>query len=222
MREAYAETLGGILSKVRHKLSQDLEARLNAALEKRNYLAHHFWFDQVHMLSSSEGAHALVKQLAETTAEFESINEELERIVRTDLRCFGVTDDVLADMFVEVSRGPMEPLPTQRRPKKEELVIAVYDAPVRGGGTTLIFETEDHALWQLCDVGLSWTRHGQIGADWRPADPFRDLLPARIRPRPASTAPWEYDIAFGPKATLIVHLAPDKKNFTYRVRRKDR
>lgn len=222
MREAYAETLGGILSKVRHKLSQDLEAQLNAALEKRNYLAHHFWFEQVHMLSSAEGAHALVEQLAEATAEFESINRELERIVRADLRRFGVTAEMVADMFVEVSRQPMEPLPSQRRPKKEELVIAIYEVLISGGGTTLIFETDDHALWQLCDVGLGWTRYEQVGADWRSAEPFRDLLPARIRPRPASTAPWEYDIAFGPKATLIVRLAPDRKNFTYRLRRKDR
>jgi len=94
--------------------------------------------------------------------------------------------------------------------------------PISGGGTTLIFETDDHALWQLCDVGLGWTRYEQVGADWRSAEPFRDLLPARIRPRPGSTAPWEYDIVFGPKATLIVRLAPDRKNFTYRLRRKDR
>jgi hypothetical protein len=222
LREAYAETLGGIINKVRHKLSEDLERRLNAAWEKRNYLAHHFWFEQVHMLSSAEGARTLVEQLAEGTSDFERINEELERMVRADLRRFGVTDERLANMFVEFSHRPMEPLPTQRRPKKEEVVIAVYDVPIPGGGTTLVFETDDHVLWQLSDVGLGWTRYEQVGAAWRQAEPFRGLLPARIRPRPVSTLPWEYDIPFGSRATLIVRLAPDKKDFTYRVKRKDR
>jgi hypothetical protein len=222
MREAYAETLGGILNKVRNALSEDLESRLDAALEKRNYLAHHFWFDQVHMLSLAEGARALVEQLAETTAEFERINKELERLGRADLCRFGITDETFANMLVAASRDPMAPLPTQRQLKKEELIIAVYDAPMPGGGATLIFETDDHAMWQLCDVGLGWSRFEQVGDGWREAEPFRDLLPARIRPRPESAAPWEYDIAFGPRAALIVRLAPDSRNFTYRIRRKDR
>ncbi len=219
MREAYAETLGGILNKVRHALSADLETRLGWALEKRNYLAHHFWFDEVHQLSTAEGAHELAEQLAEIIAKFDSINEELDRIVRADLQRRGITDETLAKMFEDVSRSPMEPLPMQRKPKKQEVVIAVYEIDIPGRGTTLVFETDDHALWELCDVGLGWSKHAGVENGWRAAEPFRDLLPARISPRPETTAPWDYDIALGSKAMLIVRLAPDKKNFTYRVKR---
>jgi hypothetical protein len=150
---------------VRNKLSEDLERRLNAALEKRNYLAHHFWLEEVHLLSSAEGARAPVEQLAEAVREFDSVNAELERIARADLRRFGITDELIANMFAEASQKPMDPLPVQRRPRKEELVIAIYDVPSAGGGTTLVFETDDHALWQLCDVGLGWARYEQVSPD---------------------------------------------------------
>jgi len=220
MREAYSETLGGIFGKVRHALSDELASRLASAVEKRNYLAHHFWFEQVHMLSSAEGAAALVEQLARTVAEFDQINVEIERLARADLHRRGITDEMLEKSFAEVSREPMEPLPTQRRLKKEETVIAVYDVAMSDGGTTLVFETDDQALWQLFDVGLGWSKYDEIGKDWRHAAPFRDVVPARVRPRPEAKAPWEYDIPFGPKATLIVGLSPDKKRFTYRLKRK--
>jgi hypothetical protein len=75
MREAYAETLGGVLNRVRNALSKDLESQLLIAVEKRNYLAHRFWFEKVHMLSSAEGAHAVVEQLAEAIALFDHINK---------------------------------------------------------------------------------------------------------------------------------------------------
>jgi hypothetical protein len=222
MREAYAETFGGIFNKVRDALSDELATRLSVAVERRNYLAHHFWFEQAYMLTSAEGAHALVEQLAETVAEFEQINAQIERVTRADLRRIGITDATFDQWFAEVSRVPMEPLPTQRRLKKEEIVIAVYELPVSEGGIRLIFETDDHVLWELCDVGLGWSRHREIGRDWRVAERFRDLLPARVRPRPESTTPWEYEIPFGPKATLVVGLAPDKKKFVYRLKRKVR
>ena len=220
MREAFAETLGGILNRVRDALSEDLESRLRVAVEKRNYLAHHFWFDQIHMLSSAEGAQALVGQLAEAVADFDHTNKELERLSLADIRRFGVTDEAFARMLVESSQEPMDPLPMQRRLKKEELVIAAYDVPVADGVRTLIFETDDHALWELCDVGLGWSRYEQVQQDWRRAEPFRDLLPARIRPRPESATPWAYEIHFGSRATMIVNLAPDGGNLTCRIKRK--
>lgn len=222
MREAYAETFGGIFNKVRYALQDELAATLGKAVERRNYLAHQFWFEQVHMLSSAEGAHALVVQLAESTAEFERINSEVERLTRADLYRLGITGDTLEGMLAEASQEPMEPLPTQRRLKKEELVVAVYDVPITGGGMTLVFETDDHALWQLCDVGLGWSRYQTVSSEWHQAEPFQDILPARVTPRPKTTAAWQYDIPFGPETTLVVRLAENKRNFIYRLKRKDR
>jgi hypothetical protein len=220
-REAYAETFGGILNRVADVLSKDLEQRLRIVLEKRNYLAHHFWFEKVHLLYTAEGVLDLVKQLEAITNEFELVNEELEVLTRADLLRFGVTAEVLEGMLVLASKEAMEPLPTQRRLKKVETVIAAYEAPLPNNGKILIFETDDHALWQLCEVGLGWSCYEQVEQTWRPVEQFKTLLPTRIRPRPESTAPWQYEIDFGVSATLVVRLAADGRNSIYRIRRKN-
>ncbi len=117
---------------------------------------------------------------------------------------------------------PMEPLPTQRRLKKEKLVVAVYDVPITGGGMTLVLETDDHALWEFCDVGLGWSRYQTVSSEWHQAEPFQDILPARVTPRPKTTSACQYDIPFGPETTLVVRLAENKRNFIYRSKRKVR
>jgi hypothetical protein len=218
LSEAYAKTLGVLVANLSEALPEALVSKLCEAVEKRNYLAHYFWFEQLHLISTSEGAYKLVEQLSAYAEEFHSIDGEIQNLARGCLSRLGITDEMLAETLREASHEPIEPLHQQRRLKKEELVIAIYQVPIPEGGTTLVFETDDHVLWQLCDIGLGWTHFDRVGPDWQEPELFRSILPARVRPRVETAVPWQYDIGIGIKAVLVVRPSHDRNTFNYRLK----
>lgn len=112
-----------------------------------------------------------------------------------------------------------EPLPEVRPLRKRETLVAVYDLAVETGGSHLVFELEDGTLWQLCDVGIGWTRHREVVPDWTTAAAFRGLLPVDVRPRPKTASPWNFDITLGNRGTLVVRRKPGEAFYRCSVRR---
>ena len=95
--------------------------------------------------------------------------------------------------------------------------MAVFDVPAASGRTLLIFQTQDGALWQLCDAGLGWTQYNAVDPGWPSAKKLADLLPAKINPRPPVSAPWRFEIHFGSKASLSVHPGKAPGQVLYKV-----
>src|SRR5882672_7072831 len=52
MANAFSLTLGQLIESLRPWLSAHLLERLGAAARRRNYLAHHFWFEKAHLMFS--------------------------------------------------------------------------------------------------------------------------------------------------------------------------
>ena len=115
----------------------------------------------------------------------------------------------------------MEPLPKTRKPKGEEVVVGVYNAPslTTTGKSVLVFVTDDGIVWQLCDAGLGWSPYDSVDAKWTPVAEFADLLPARIKPRPPVAAPWTFDLVFGKKAKLTVRPGSLPGEVAYSLKR---
>ena len=127
---------------------------------------------------------------------------------------------MLSSELEKVERGEDSPLLNpQRRLKKRETIVTVFEVPTQAGNINLVFRTEDGLLWQLCDAGLGRTAFDGADAAWPESKQFSPLLPATIDPRPKASGPWNYEIEFGAKARLIVRLGQAPGEVVYRLRR---
>jgi len=206
LRTAFETTLGQLLLKLQPILSQALITKLEIAVERRNFLAHRFWFERVHLMTRLRGIETMVKELSDDADLFSLVDAQIEDLTEPLLLRF-VTPELLLAKLHEIQSGKvMDPINPQRKPKKEETIVAVFDIPTRPGLTLLIFQTQDGALWQLCDIGLGWTTYDKIDPSWPAAKKFDGLLPAKINPRPIVRSPWTFEIQFGPKVKLSVRL----------------
>ncbi len=223
--EAHLLTLGQIVPKVVTILPGSLLPRIKEAVEARNHLAHGFWFERVHLAMTSEGTRQLIASLTARTDAFRKLAGEIEACSAPYFERFGITDAMLQEAYNEALAGEdSPPARAKRRPtkKRKELVVAAYIVPCGdAGGSTLVFQTDDDELWQLCDVGLGWTAYGQVARDWRPAGLLEGALPAHINPRPTVEAPWTYEIVFKHGITLLVRPGVGPDQFRYSVRRAD-
>ena len=52
---AYSLTLGQVIKESRYSFPADIQYQLDLALSKRNFLAHHFWFEKNHMMLDRQG-----------------------------------------------------------------------------------------------------------------------------------------------------------------------
>jgi hypothetical protein len=100
-----------------------------------------------------------------------------------------------------------QPIRAQRRLRKLETVVRIWDAAANPGESTLVFETDDGVLWQLCDVGLGWTRYVQPGPDWELNSRLAPHLPSRFNPRPGAPGSWTYEFELSSVARLTVRLS---------------
>ncbi len=91
-------TTMGRMMKSLHAVTQvdnDLEALLNEALEKRNWLVHHFFRDSAVAFMSATGREQMLRDIDQCRELFESADERLGMTVRPLRESAGLTDDVL-------------------------------------------------------------------------------------------------------------------------------
>ena len=139
----------------------------------------------------------LVNELAEDTELFSQLDAEIEKLFRPQHSRVGLTPEILPFVLADALSGKgLEPLNQQRKPKKMETIAAVFDVPLSSGRSHLIFQTDDGAFWQLCDVGLGWTAYYKVDSSWSAAKKFVGLLPVRVNPRPPTSAPWTGRVIF--------------------------
>jgi len=173
-------------------------------------------------MPSADGVEEMIVELDAFTELFETADAEIDKLVEPLNSRIGLTPAMLAECMAEVMRGePLGSLPETRKPKGDEVVVGVYNAPslTTPGKSVLVFVTDDGIVWQLCDAGLGWSAYDSVDAKWTPAAKFADLLPARIKPRPPVAAPWTFDIDFGKKATLTVRPGSRPGEVVYSLKR---
>jgi len=216
--EASKLTLGLIVEKLSPSISSELLLQLQRAVEKRNYLAHAFWFKEIHKLHTSEGTKSVVADLKSYAKEFRCVDVVIEQLVRRQMEKRGISEQQLEACISEVAEVPVEPYWNQRRLRKQEDVIAVYEVPIESGGRVHVFQTADQVIWELCEVGLGYSRFGIPGREWEKSAAFNQLLPALVNPRPPFTVPWNYEIAFGNAAVLQVKGLNKKNQIIFKLR----
>jgi hypothetical protein len=153
---------------------------------------------------------------------FQGLNREVEAIMEPLLAGVGLTAERFAMAFNDIKSGAdaLDPLHQQRLPRKQETVVNVFNAPMVSGQKTLVFQTDDGLLWQLCDGGLGWAPYHEVDPSWPTVPKFAGLLPARINPRPKASTPWTFEIPFGARATLAVYPGKQAGQVIYNLRLK--
>jgi hypothetical protein len=216
---AFSLTLGQVIEKAKDLLPVNLQQRLEVALSKRNYLAHHFWFDRSPLMFSEQGLLELREELLEYIDLFSKLDEEITAYFRPKREAFGVTDELIFESLNKLIAGePDEPLISQRLPKKQERVVRVWDVKVGDNLTAQIFETEDGCLWQFSDIGLGWTRFDKPMLNWTINERIQKYLPANINPRPPITEPWNYAFVLSGGAVLWVKRGKRERSYTWGIK----
>jgi hypothetical protein len=216
---AFSLTLGQIVEKTKDLLPSDLQQRLDLALDKRNYLAHRFWYERCTLMFSEQGLRELHQELLELTVLFSDLDEAITEWFRPQCQAMGVTDEVIQASLEKLIAGePDQPLMSQRSPKKQERMVRVWDVKVGDNGIAQIFETEDGCLWQFCDVGLGWTHFERTAPDWSINEKLQRYLPANINPRPTTTKPWNYEFRLAKGAVLWVKQGKRERSYAWGVK----
>lgn len=212
---SFSLTLGQLKNELQGELPGDLYMKIEECLEKRNYLAHHFWFEKIHLMFSDKGVKEVLDNLKEYCRFLSELDDEIEKYIIPKIKEFGVTEKMLQDSMEKSKSGePFEPLPKKRKPNKKEHLVKVWEFKLPDGSKPLIFETLDGCLWQLCDVGLGWTYYEYVEDDWAENRKINQYLPATIDPRPKDSKPWNYEIKLENKA--IIWVKPGSKANTFK------
>jgi hypothetical protein len=140
---SYSLTLGQVAEKLNESVDQGLFDRLTNAVKKRNFLAHHFWFERCHLMYSETGLSELRRELSEMSSLFNNLDSEVTEITFARMKALGISDEKVTNALEVILAGePMESLPSLRLPKKQERIVRAWDVPMPNG-STLVFQSED-------------------------------------------------------------------------------
>ena len=212
-------TLGQLIQVLETKVSQDLLEKLRGANEKRNYLAHRFWFEQVSLMTTVKGIGEMIALLGEVQDSFEKVGSEVQDLCIAKLHGIGITNEDLQESLEEVLRNEdTDQSLSQRKPRRQERLIRVWQIGIAEESHALIFETHDGCLWQLCDVGLGWTYFERPESHWQENEQIAHYLPANTNPRPDDAQPWSFDIRLGNRAAILIRPGRRSRGYQWSLR----
>lgn len=226
LAHAFSLTLGDVAVKLEGVLPAELSGELREAVDRRNFLAHHFWFESVHLMFSVEDIRKLIAELNEDAKLFDSLDTKISEWSKPKRQELGLTDEVVQSSLTRILAGESsEPLPDRQTVRELEKKLSgrqrlnrVWEFTLDDGRKPLIFELADGSLWQLSDVGLGWTRFKEIGFGWTEHPAVKPHLPADILPRPKLTGPWDYEFTLANGVVLWVKPGRQKQTFRWGVR----
>jgi len=93
----FKKTLGQLISNVKKSvdLSDDFEKKLSDALEKRNFIAHHYFWARAMKFGHTRGKEEMITELSQLSAYFEEMDKELSLVLRKWGNAKGVTDNMI-------------------------------------------------------------------------------------------------------------------------------
>lgn len=226
LAQAFSLTLGDAAAKLEGVVPAELTGEIQQAVDTRNFLAHHFWFERAHLMFSVIDVRQLIAELDSYAEMFDRLDARVSDWSRLIHQRLGLTDEVLEESLRRTLAGESdEPLPgrqtvreLEKKLGRRQRLIRVWQFALDDGRKPLIFELADGSLWQLSDVGLGWTRFHAIGPDWTEHPAIKPHLPAEVLPRPQPAVPWDYEFTLAKGAALWVKPGRQKQTFRWGVR----
>lgn len=85
-------------------LPDDFEKKLADALKKRNFVAHHYFWNRAMKMSHTRGQEEMIAELSQLSTYFQEMDKELDSVLRKWGKAKGVTDTyihkVMGDMLL--------------------------------------------------------------------------------------------------------------------------
>ncbi len=138
LAESFQSTFGALVTKFAELAAPEhtrLTDQLAKAVDDRNDLAHHYFWDRVAQFCSSEGRAQMITELNWMMFRFEYLDQELAGLTREYTKRKGISAEALesstADHLKELLAGLMEPHNPQRVPNPVE-IVAAYEWRVVG------------------------------------------------------------------------------------------
>lgn len=93
----FQKTLGSLIHNLckTMPIAADLESRLSQALNRRNWLAHNYFWERAPEFMRQQGREAMIEELREIADYFAEIDHELDMIVRQWGEKHGITEEVI-------------------------------------------------------------------------------------------------------------------------------
>ena len=218
---AFTLTIGKIFEKVKNIIPEGMRPKVEEAIKKRNFLAHHFWYEKSHLMFSIENIQQLIEDLNDYATLFNEIDEILVKMFEPYVNKFdtefGINEEIQKSLEKIKDGVPPEPLMKKRKLRKKEKIINVYIAPPNN---TLVFQADDSALLLLCDIGLGWSNLNKPESNWTINEKIQKYLPIEINPRPKIIEPWNYD--FKLKHDKILHIKKENNIIHYGIKTIDK
>jgi hypothetical protein len=199
-------TLGPLVSTAKEFIALEHHQDLDRLVERRNDLAHGFWFRRVHEMSTIDGLRKLVSDLDLDQALFRRVSQLTDDVFELQMNSVvKVSPEQWETALREARSGPPEAELTRvlLKPGVQIRLVDAWSIPTRA----YVFEDAAGELWQLGDFGLDWYL-GTAKPDWeRPR--WAHLFPATVVGRPKGAQPWQYTLDFS--TGLQLHTALDER-----------
>jgi hypothetical protein len=97
MDQQFEQTLGRLIRALRSVTSvpADLEGLLAKALEKRNFLTHHYFRERAETFMSREGRDQMIEELEQAHKLFQTADDRLTEVARPLREKYGLSDERL-------------------------------------------------------------------------------------------------------------------------------
>ena len=221
LERAYTLTLGDVITELRDHVPASLKKELEEAKEARNYLAHRFWFEQIHLTATVEGIGELITMLDKHGRQYVDAGEKAHawfQGLRPDL---DIPGEVLEAAMQRVLAGTDDPLivgdkamgPVKRTYRGKRQLVRVWSVPRPNETGTLIFEFGDGTFGQLCDVGFVQTGYDSPDDTWTEQRLIKVFLPATVALRPDVEQPWTFSLRL--RRGAVFWVRPGEREGTF-------
>jgi hypothetical protein len=214
LAENFGLTFGELVTKFRKQCgtgSSPLADGLDEAVDKRNDLAHRYFWDRAERFGSASGRDHMIAELHRLGHLFESLDTELEALTQAQARRRGLSAEVLEEQtrnHLERVLAGVEHFHSPSLPPNPLEIVAAYEW--RGGGTAkcgLVFASRDSKFLILGEKGICYgPQNIPLHELVRKAE-FDAALPALVNPRPKKAAPWNFAIQL--RNGYILRARPD-------------
>lgn len=171
--------------------------------EKRDFLAHSYWWERAVEFYDEKLQHKLLIELDNLTVSFENLNEIIERKSNDFIKEHNIDlDKIMEEM---IAQGQTPPLESFRELKKNEKVISLFQYKITENIMIPIFELEDNTFWTICEIGLTQYKSEIILDKKLKFKGIDDILPInQFNPRPKVQNHWNYELDLKKKGLKMI------------------
>lgn len=177
--------------------------------EKRDFLAHSYWWERAVEFYDEQLQHKLLVELDKLTESFANLNKIVENKTKDFIEEHNIDlDKIMKEMIAE---GQTIPLQSFRKLNKNEKVISLFPYKNTVNSLIPIFELEDKTFWTICEIGLTQYKFEIIPENKLKFKGIDDILPInQFNPRPKVQNPWNYELDLKKKGLKMI-ISKDSK-----------